>query len=79
MGAIALPLSCSDSILFISSHGYTATDGEYYIFPHDLGANSREITPDLLKSRCISGAELAEWLKWVDAGESVMVVDTAFP
>jgi len=45
------------------------------LIPYDVGAGSRrEITADLLK-HCISSEELNLWLRDVDAGEMVMIVD----
>jgi WD40 repeat protein len=62
-------------IIYYSSHGYGDKRGNFYLFPTDIGAGSgKEITPQLL-DHCISSEELSEWLRGVDAGEMVMVID----
>jgi hypothetical protein len=62
-------------VLFVSSHGYTDDRGVYYLYPTDIGpGRGREVTPDLLR-RCVSSTELAGWLRGVDAGQLVLVVD----
>ena len=67
-----------EDLVFISfsSHGDTDNRGNFYFFPYDIGQNSYRNTP--LKSfsnRCISSDELSLWLRDVDAGEIVMIVD----
>jgi len=67
-----------EDLVFISfsSHGDTDKRGNFYFFPYDIGQNSDRYTP--LKNflnRCISSDELSLWLRDVDAGEMVMVVD----
>ena len=62
-------------IISFSSHGYADNQGNFYFVPYDVGPGSkREITSDLLR-HCISSDELSLWLRDVDAGEMVMVVD----
>ena len=62
-------------IISFSSHGYADNQGNFYLVPYDVGAGSkREITGDLLR-HCISSEELSLWLREVDAGEMVMIVD----
>ncbi len=62
-------------MIYYSSHGYADRRGLFYLFPSDIGAGTaREITPQLL-DRLISSDELSAWLKDVDAGEMVMVID----
>jgi WD40 repeat protein len=62
-------------IISFSSHGYADQNGSFYFIPYDVGPGSkREITPELLQ-HCISSEELSLWLRDVDAGEMVMVVD----
>ena len=78
--------ACPDDIVILcfSSHGYTSEDGMFYIFPHDLGEDSLTSVSELatddrkefLKTRCVSSDELSVWLRDVDAGEIVMIVDT---
>jgi WD40 repeat protein/uncharacterized caspase-like protein len=62
-------------IISISSHGYADQNGSFYLIPYDVGAGSRrEITAGLLQ-HCISSEELNLWLRDVDAGQMVMIVD----
>jgi WD40 repeat protein len=62
-------------LVSFSSHGYADQNGSFYLLPTDIGKNSgRRITNDLL-SRSISSDELSLWLRDVDAGEMVMIVD----
>lgn len=60
-------------LISFSSHGYTDRSGNFFILPYDIGPSS-QITPDLLL-HCISSEELSLWLRDVDAGEMVMVID----
>jgi WD40 repeat protein len=64
-------------VLFASTHGYTDTQGAYYIFPQDIGKPrrlGRVVTPDLLDA-CVSSGELSAWLRDVDAGQFALIVD----
>jgi WD40 repeat protein/uncharacterized caspase-like protein len=62
-------------IISFSSHGYADNQGNFYFIPYDVGPGSkREITSDLLR-HCISSEELSLWLRDLDAGEMVIVVD----
>jgi WD40 repeat protein len=62
-------------IISFSSHGYADTQGNFYFIPYDVGPGpKREINAELL-SHCISSDELSLWLRGVDAGEMVMLVD----
>jgi WD40 repeat protein len=62
-------------IISFSSHGYADTQGNFYFIPYDVGPGpKREINAELL-SHCISSDELSLWLRSVDAGEIVMLVD----
>ncbi|MEO1379475.1 MAG: caspase family protein, partial [Pseudomonadota bacterium] len=58
-------------ILTFSGHGYTE-QGRFYILPSDSGTGG--ITKAVLP-KLISSEELTEWLRNVDAGEMVMIVD----
>ncbi len=59
-------------IIAFSTHGDTDKNGQFYLMPSDLGQSS-----DLLAIRhhAISSEELSQWLRPVDAGEIVMIVD----
>jgi hypothetical protein len=77
-GADKLEKVTPDDLVLIafSSHGYTDKQGNFYIIPYNTGpvANG-QITPEVLK-HCISSEELSEWVRDIDSGEMVMVVDT---
>ena len=62
-------------IITFSSHGYADAKGSFFFIPYDMGTETkRGITADLLR-RAISSEELGAWLRDVDAGEMVMIVD----
>ncbi len=72
-----LRLATPDDLVIISfsSHGYADNEGSFYFIPYDVGPGpKREINAELL-SHCISSEELGSWLRDVDAGEMVMLVD----
>ncbi|WP_392713006.1 caspase family protein [Rhizobium ruizarguesonis] len=60
-------------ILAFSGHGYTASGGRFYLLPSDSGT-SEAFTDDVL-AKFISSDELSGWLRDVDGGEMVMVID----
>jgi hypothetical protein len=63
-------------VLTVSSHGYTTSDGMFYLIPSDSGKTDGTIIDKSLFARWISSDELAAWLREVDAGEIAMIVDT---
>jgi len=60
-------------IISVSSHGYTDSNGIFYIVPADTGTAA--VSSPEFRSHCISSDELSRWLRDVDAGELVMIVD----
>ena len=64
-------------LITFSTHGYNGTDGQFYLFPSDIGQAGKGVTEALLQ-RAISTDELSLWLRDVDAGEMVMIVDACF-
>jgi WD40 repeat protein len=61
-------------LISFSGHGY-GEGGSFYLIPGDTGAGvGRAITPELT-ARAISSDELSTWLREVDAGDLVLVVD----
>jgi uncharacterized caspase-like protein len=63
-------------VIAVSSHGYTDPQGRFYIVPYDTGpVSDGQITAEVL-GRFISSDELSQWLRDIDAGEMVMIVDT---
>ena len=59
-------------LVSFSSHGYADERGNFYLFASDAGTSSN--LNDVL-ARAISSDELGAWLRDVDAGELIMVVD----
>lgn len=62
-------------LLSFSSHGYADRNGIFYILPSDIGKDQNKKVTDELLRRSISSDELSLWLRDVDAGELVMIVD----
>ncbi len=60
-------------ILTFSGHGWASPDGDFYLIPSD-GREPDPADPASLAS-LISGAELTDWLRGIDAGEIAMVID----
>jgi uncharacterized caspase-like protein len=59
-------------LVSFSSHGYADERGSFYLFASDTG-KSESLSEAL--SRAISSDELGAWLRDVDAGELILVVD----
>ncbi|HYY96957.1 MAG TPA: hypothetical protein VE642_00105, partial [Pyrinomonadaceae bacterium] len=59
-------------LVSFSSHGYADERGNFYLFGSDAGT-SQDLREAL--GRAISSDELGAWLRDVDAGELIMVVD----
>jgi WD40 repeat protein len=60
-------------LISVSSHGYTDSDGIFYIVPSDTGTAA--VSSPEFRKHCISSDELSRWLRDVDAGELVMIID----
>ncbi len=65
------------ALLMFSSHGYTDDRGVFHMVLADIGPNTPQdrITTELQR-KSLSSNELSGWLRKVDAGEMVMVVDS---
>lgn len=62
-------------VIAYSSHGYADQSGVFYLFPYDIGKSSgKNVSADLLK-HAISSDELSFWLRDIDAGDLVMIID----
>ncbi|MDH3528165.1 MAG: caspase family protein, partial [Acidobacteriota bacterium] len=61
-------------IISVSSHGYAAKSGIFYILPNDIGENTTGITDDVLP-KLISSDELSLWMRDITAKEMLMIVD----
>jgi WD40 repeat protein/uncharacterized caspase-like protein len=73
-----------------AGHGYADGRGNFYVVPHDIGRDARARLaavgegrllehvdadgPGVL-DRCISSEELSQWLRDVDAGDMILVID----
>jgi hypothetical protein len=62
-------------IIYFSGHGYADAKGNFYLFPADIGAGAGKQISDAMLARCISSEELSAWLRDVDAGDMLMVID----
>lgn len=62
-------------LISFSTHGYQGDDGQFYLLPSDIGQDQAGPGGGPLPQRAISAAELSRWLRPVDAGEIVMIVD----
>jgi len=65
-------------LLAFSTHGCNGDDGQYYLFPSDIGTGYGRHVDEALKKRLISTDELSRWLRDVDVGEMVMIVDACY-
>jgi WD40 repeat protein len=62
-------------LISFSSHGFADDKGSFYFVPYDTGQVTAERVTKEFLSRCISSEELSFWLRDIDAGEMVMIVD----
>jgi WD40 repeat protein len=69
-------------MIFFSSHGDTDGRGNFYVAPYDIGrtglcgnADMSDEAYNQVLVRCISSEELSLWLRYVDAGEMMMIID----
>lgn len=62
-------------LISFSSHGYADQRGNFYFITSDTGPGTdKKPTPELLK-HAVSSDELSLWLRDLDAGEMVLIVD----
>lgn len=72
-------------VIYFSGHGYTDTRGNFYLVPYDVGqvpydvgqVSEQNFSDDVL-GRFVSSNELSEWIKDIDAGEIVLLLDTCY-
>ncbi len=62
-------------IISFSGHGEVDRRGNFYLLPYDIGRGHGEEVTDRLLASSISSLALSEWMKEIDAGEMVMIVD----
>lgn len=66
-----------DDLLFVSysGHGLTDDNHQFHLFPSDIGGRNTRFIDDELFGKSISGRELSMWMRDVDAGTFVMIID----
>jgi WD40 repeat protein/uncharacterized caspase-like protein len=62
-------------LIMYSSHGYADRSGNFYFIPYDTGSGKGKVFTEIVRQHSISSEELSLWLRDVDAGEMVMIVD----
>jgi WD40 repeat protein/uncharacterized caspase-like protein len=62
-------------LIMYSSHGYADRAGNFYFIPYDTGSGKGKVFTETVRQHSISSEELSLWLRDVDAGEMVMIVD----
>ena len=62
-------------LILFSSHGYADRAGNFYLIPYDTGPGTAKVFDDKVRQHSISSEELSFWLRDVDAGELVLIVD----
>lgn len=60
-------------ILTFSGHGYTSSDGGFFLLPSD-SQPGLDATPERV-ARYISSQQLRDWLEPIDAGQLIMIID----
>jgi len=63
-------------LIFYSSHGYRDEEN-FYLFPYDTGEGEGRDPEDVVP-RAISSDDLYLWLRDVDAGDVVMIIDACY-
>jgi WD40 repeat protein len=70
------PATPDDMVLILySSHGYADRAGNFYLIPYDTGAGTQKVFTETVRQHSISTEDLSLWLRDVDAGELVLIVD----
>ena len=70
------PATPDDLVLILfSSHGYADRAGNFYLIPYDTGPGTERVFTETVRQHSISSDDLSLWLRDVDAGELVMIVD----
>lgn len=62
-------------LILYSSHGYADRAGNFYLIPFDTGPGTQKVFTEAVRQRSISSDDLSSWLRDVDAGELVLIVD----
>lgn len=61
-------------LIAFSGHGYADREGVFYLVPYDIGKNNSGGF-EAIKPKTISSDELSLWIRDIDAGEMMMIVD----
>ena len=66
-----------DDLLLItySGHGLTDDSRQFHLFPYDIGKGTTRVVDDELLEQTIASDDLSRWLRDVDAGEMLMIID----
>jgi len=65
-----------DAIIFTySGHGFRDPDGTFYLFPFDIGTGTRRVIDRTILERLISTRDLDRWIRDIDVGSFVFIVD----
>jgi len=65
-------------IMSFSGHGYTDEQGRFYMLPSNLTGSCDRLPDKQVLASAISSDELSEWLRPIDAGEMVMILDACY-
>ena len=76
-GASKLAKAVPEDLIIVSfsGHGHVDDAGVFYTFTYDTGPGRERIIDRSLLDRLVSGNELSEWLRYVDAGRMALVID----
>lgn len=70
------PATPDDMVLILyASHGYADRAGNFYLIPYDTGPGTQKVFTETVRQHSISSEDLSLWLRDVDAGELVLIVD----
>lgn len=66
-----------DDVIFLtfSCHGANTPEGEFFLFPSNIGESQNQELSDELKQLGISAFELTEWIKDIDSTDMTMIID----
>ncbi len=72
-----LPVLGPDDVLIFSfaGHGFVDRNGEFYLMPHNNGSGRSKLITSELIAQSISGRELGQWIRDIDARQMVMIMD----
>jgi len=62
-------------VVSASTHGYADRNGSFHLFPEDIGQGTDRVLNAALLASTITGDDLRDWWRPVDAGEMVLIID----